>query len=167
VDTSIGGGTRVCVTFRACEAAAAVEGRTLSPVPAARPLRILLVEDDASVRRRLEAALGRAGHGVISAGDAHAGERLAREHRDEIDVLVSDVVLPGPSGPAMVARLVAQGLRVPIIFMSGYSSEEIDLHVGGTDGAVVLQKPFPPEVLLERLARVAAGKVSQPAPAQA
>lgn len=160
VESAVGGGTRVCVTFPACEPGAPVEARTLSPVSAARPLAILLVEDDEAVRHRLSAALESAGHRVIAAGDALAGERAAREHREEIEVVVSDVVLPGPSGPAMVSRLLAQGLRVPVIFMSGYSTEEIDLRVGATDGAIVLQKPFPPEVLLARLARVAAGKVA-------
>jgi signal transduction histidine kinase len=156
VTTQLGRGTRFLITFPAIdEAAARPDGPMLTPVPR-RPLRLLLVEDDPSVRLRLVGALRGAGHQVLEAADPVEAERLVRADRPALDALVCDVVLPRLGGPALVARLRALGVSAPVVFMSGYSAEEIDERVGGLDGATLLQKPFAPAVLLERLEQVLA-----------
>jgi signal transduction histidine kinase/CheY-like chemotaxis protein len=118
----------------------------------ARPLAVLLVDDDDGVRRRLAAALSAAGHRVLDARDGPGAERVVAGYGTAFDAVVCDVVLPGTSGPALVERLRARGLAAPVVFISGYSREQIDLHGGA--GSVVLQKPFAPEELLARLAAV-------------
>jgi len=70
------------------------------------------------------------------------------------DLLVCDVVLPRVSGPQLVARLRGLGVTAPVLFVSGYSAEELDARVGGLEPVAVLQKPFHPAALLERLAEL-------------
>jgi CheY-like chemotaxis protein len=156
VTSQVGRGTRFLVTFPAIDDAAADPVRpALTPVPR-RPRRLLLVEDDPGVRRRLAGALRAAGHGVLEAADPVEAERLVRTERPALDALVCDVVLPRLGGPELVGRLRALGVAAPVIFISGYSATEIAERVGAPVDAEVLQKPFAPATLLERLERLPA-----------
>jgi DNA-binding response OmpR family regulator len=99
------------------------------------------------------AALAGAGHRVHEAASAEAAERLVRVRRPGLDALVCDVVLPDGTGPALVERLRGLGEASPVLYMSGYSSEDLDRSAG--PGLVaVLPKPFAPAVLLARLAEL-------------
>ena len=75
----------------------------------------------------------------------------APEHPDRIDLLLTDVVMPGMNGGELARRLrrLCPGIRV--VFMSGYSAEAVATHGVLSPGASFLQKPFSVEELLERL----------------
>jgi two-component system cell cycle sensor histidine kinase/response regulator CckA len=112
---------------------------------------ILLVEDDAMLRRLSEAALGRAGYRVLAAADAAEALRLAREHAGSIDLVVTDVVMPGMPGPELVARLEATRPELRVLYVSGYT-EHAALHAGVSERSVsFLAKPFGVEALTRRV----------------
>jgi DNA-binding NtrC family response regulator len=120
------------------------------PEPACRT--ILLVEDDDIVRRLLRRVLSREGHEVLDAADAQEGLRHLRWHDGEIDVLLTDLVLPGGMSGVDLA-LAAPALRpaIKLLCMSGYG-EEVSVDLGALpEGAAFIQKPFTPSVLFEAL----------------
>jgi two-component system cell cycle sensor histidine kinase/response regulator CckA len=84
---------------------------------------ILLVEDDAGVRRAMRRVLAAAGYDVLVAQHAAEAEALFHQHGSQVDVLLTDVNMPGLSGPALARRLRAQFPDLPVIFMSGYVGE--------------------------------------------
>lgn len=114
---------------------------------------LLVIEDDAAVRRQLVNALGRAGFRVLEAASAAEAERWWTAEAANLRGVVCDVVLASESGPSVMRRLRARGPLVPVLFMSGYSEQELDAQ-GTLDGAPMLTKPFTHEELLTRLARL-------------
>jgi PAS domain S-box-containing protein len=115
------------------------------PVPSQHgPVRghetILVAEDEAVVREMVVASLERLGYRVMAASTGEEAVRLIDRLGDEIDLLLSDVVMPGMSGPDLYdhARRTRPGLRA--IFMSGYTSLSLGRPI--PDGITLLEKPF-------------------------
>jgi two-component system cell cycle sensor histidine kinase/response regulator CckA len=102
--------------------------------------RILLVEDEDTVRAVAERALARQGYTVTTASDGDEGLELVRAG-GQFDMVVSDVVMPSMDGPAMAREIRKLAPQMPVLFMSGYAEEtlrrEIDI-----DGMHFLAKPF-------------------------
>jgi len=108
---------------------------------------ILLVEDEDMVRSVAERALTRQGYQVITASDGEQGlARLAQAER--IDLLISDVVMPGMDGPAMVRAARAANPTLPVLFMSGYAEEQLRKSID-IDNVAFLPKPFSVNQLAE------------------
>ena len=105
---------------------------------------ILVVEDDASVRAVVTLLLELEGHRVFSAGDVPSALEFGKTHPGPIDLLVTDVCLPGGNAPTLVNRLEALGRTMPVLYLSGYARPE-----GGLPGRVslYLTKPFVPQQL--------------------
>ena len=106
----------------------------------------MIVDDDAAQRRLVTRALGQAGHDIIEAADVGTARSLLE--REHIDVVVTDVIMPGERGVALGAAVAA----IPgteIVYMSGYAREVLDEHHASLDDAILLQKPFEFEQLLE------------------
>ena len=127
------------------------------PVPASQksgPRRvgtILLVEDQAAIRMLAEDVLSGAGHHVLAAGSGPAALRLLEKHPDHIDLLITDVVMPGMSGPELAAQLTRLRPNLAVLYISGYSDHAL-LHRGVIEkGISFLQKPFLPETLVIRV----------------
>lgn len=101
---------------------------------------ILLVEDEDMVRTVAERALVRQGYTVICASDGEQGlARLAQAQ--QIDLLISDVVMPVMDGPSMVRAIRANHPRMPVLFMSGYAEEQLRNSID-IDDVSFLPKPF-------------------------
>jgi signal transduction histidine kinase len=117
---------------------------------ARRPETILLVDDERMILTALERGLLREGYRVIPALSGQEALDLVKKGAPHIDAIVSDVLMPGMSGPELVARLGVEGIRSPHLFISGY-----------TDGALVperlredegiLVKPFTIRELADRI----------------
>jgi signal transduction histidine kinase len=110
---------------------------------------ILVVEDDPEVRRFAVRTLEHHGHNVLVAASPSQGMALA-ESGDRIDLLLTDLVMPGGSGRDLAHRLLALRPELAVLFMSGYEAEHaIDLTEDGRSG--FLAKPFGPDQLITRV----------------
>ncbi|MCL4807736.1 MAG: response regulator, partial [Thermoanaerobaculia bacterium] len=122
--------------------------RSERPVPRGRET-VLVVEDQAVLRGIVVRALSEQGYRVLEAADTDEGLRLAALESPRIDLVVTDVVMPGAGGLALIKALRAGRPGLKALFMSGHGAEAIE-PTGVADGDVrVLPKPF----RLEDLAR--------------
>lgn len=153
VDSAPGEGTRVRI-FLPHEDKLPSEGSIPERMPAAEvehagPAKILFVEDEQHVRALGVRVLTRAGHEVVEASNAE--EALAVFSKEGgFDLICTDVVMPGLSGPEMVAKLRSQRGKAtpPVLFMSGYFKQGIEEADELLQEGVLLQKPFAPEQLI-------------------
>ncbi|NIP82357.1 MAG: response regulator, partial [Gemmatimonadetes bacterium] len=109
---------------------------------------ILVVEDEDAVRSLASRILGRHGYTVLEATDGAAALEVAAGNG--IDLLLTDVVMPGASGCELAARLREDRPDLPVLYMSGYPADEVGRLGVGTDGAFI-QKPFTPERLARKV----------------
>jgi CheY-like chemotaxis protein len=127
----------------------------VASVAPTRRATILVVEDEELVRRFARVVLERVGHTVIEAANGHdALEQAAR--MDRIDLLVSDVVMPGMSAGVLITRLRDQQPGLPAIFMSGYSEELLARRGAIAPGIQILEKPLGSAALLQAVDRALA-----------
>jgi two-component system cell cycle sensor histidine kinase/response regulator CckA len=112
---------------------------------------VLLVEDADMIRHLAREIIGRAGYCVLEASDADEAMTVASRHSGVIDLLLTDVIMPGASGVDLVGRLRTVRPDVAILYMSGYSDNAIVRNGLLTEGAAFLQKPFTPENLLRKI----------------
>lgn len=124
------------------------------------PERVLVVDDDAPVRRMLRRTLAAEGLEVVAAADG--GQALAAAERDSPDLVVLDVAMPGMDGLAVCRRLRAAGVSAPVLMLT--ARDAVADRVAGLDAGAddYLVKPFAPEELLARLR--ALGRRGQAAP---
>jgi len=116
---------------------------------------ILVVEDEAWIRELVVKVLEARGHPVVAVGTAEEALTLIEGDHTGVDLLLIDLVLPGPiQGPVLAERARSYRPGMPVVFMSGYSREAI-LSAGWTVGSVgYLEKPFTPEQLLSEVESV-------------
>jgi two-component system cell cycle sensor histidine kinase/response regulator CckA len=111
---------------------------------------ILLVEDNTVMRRVTRQMLEEHGYSVIEAEDGRAALKRVALHRDVLDLVLTDVVMPGVSGPEMVLRLMDSHPETKFLYMSGYTSELVVEH-GLSEGIALLEKPFTRAALLRTI----------------
>ncbi len=125
--------------------------------PAAPPTgteTVLLVEDQADLRNLVQIMLVEAGYHVIVGSSPKEALALGSAAGVEIDLLLTDVVMPGMSGPQLAAELVRRRPDVQVVYMSGYVGDALASH-GVDEGAVaLLHKPFKPDQLLHLVRNV-------------
>jgi signal transduction histidine kinase len=121
---------------------------------------ILVCEDEEPVRSIIDTVLRNAGYHVLSAPLPERALALAREHPGALDLLVTDVVMPGLSGPELAERLRHDVRDLRVLLVTGYAPEDVaPAGVVGT-GTDLLQKPFTPSALLERVQALLGDRVS-------
>lgn len=115
--------------------------------PRAGEVTVLLVEDLRRVRELGRKILAREGYRVLTAESGSQALDLARDGSERIDLLLTDVVMPGMSGPELVRAL--QGIRpdTAVVYMSGYTGDVLDAQGIDRDDAAFLAKPFTPAAL--------------------
>jgi CheY-like chemotaxis protein len=127
------------------------EAATGSAVTGGGTETILLVEDENGVRHLIGRVLKRYGYTVLSARGGEEAIALEAQFTGPIHLLVSDMVMPGLSGPDIAQRIVRRRPEIEVLFVSGYSSREaIDRGVS-SHHASFLQKPFRPETLAQKV----------------
>jgi two-component system cell cycle sensor histidine kinase/response regulator CckA len=119
VDSPVSGGSIFTLYFPA--AAEARPEPLLNHDPAEGRETILLVEDEDSVRVIVGAALRRHGYRVIEAASPRGALEIFAQYSRDIDLLLTDVVMPGMSGPALAQRLVTEKQQLRVLFISGYA----------------------------------------------
>ncbi len=153
VDSTVGVGTTFALYFvtQASEPVAEMTPQTRSepvsllpePEPVAlRKGRILLVEDEAPVRSFTARALEMRGHTVIQADCGDAALELLADPGFQVDLFVSDVLMPGQDGPGWVARARAQRPDIGVIFVSGHAEDHLPITGMRIPNAVFLGKPY-------------------------
>jgi len=144
VDSELGKGSTFSVFLP-------VSSRTLAKVTEARPVSvggnlrgtILLVEDEAEVRQLARGLLTRQGYSVLEAADGPSALDLSRQHSGQIDVMLTDVVMPGGlSGIELAERLRSEQPEVRVVFTSGHNEDILRFHGVSPEGANFIQKPF-------------------------
>lgn len=106
-----------------------------------------MVEDEEVVRDLICTVLMDCGYEVLCAGSAEEALRFAREQRGKIQLLVTDVVMPDMHGPALAQLLLAIKPEMKVLYVSGYSENDISDQGVLDSGLVVLQKPFTQQIL--------------------
>jgi len=129
-----------------CAVAGASTGPVATAVAAAGSATVLLVDDDEAVRRLSARILQRAGYHVLSALSGPAALELARTHGGDIDLLLSDIVMPGMSGNELAAAMSHVRPALRVLFMSGYDRGATAPHQR------LLAKPFTRDGLLDAVA---------------
>jgi len=121
---------------------------------------VLLVEDEESVRQLVRETLQSRGYRVIEAENGDVGLRAAAEHPGVIDLMITDVVMPGINGRELARRLTESRPHIKVLYLSGYTEEAI-IHEGGMEpGTAFLQKPFTLQVLSRKVREVLRGEHS-------
>ncbi|MEZ5101382.1 MAG: PAS domain S-box protein [Thermoleophilia bacterium] len=110
---------------------------------------LLLVEDEPLVRELTRQLLEHAGYRVLEAANGEEGLAVAEAARGRVDLLLTDVIMPGVNGPALARSLRADRPELPVLFMSGWTDDLLGRHGVLDDDASLLHKPFSRADLLD------------------
>ncbi len=155
LETELGRGTTVRIHFPLARDDQPLAELTVAPVGLRGGTeRILLVEDEDGLRRVAQRALEKVGYSVITASDGVEALEAYRSHVADIDLIITDVVMPKLGGLALYRTLRQEGHGVAFLFTSGYAAHEI-LHSDLSDGELaLLQKPWTLADLTHRVREV-------------
>ena len=154
VESAPGHGTTFRIWLPEVEEAAESAPPVSAPTGAAAPEgseTILLVEDEDAVRGLLREVLESAGYTVLQAASGAEALRVSRAHAGTVDLLLTDVVMPGMGGREVATLLAAQRPGLRVLFASGYTAEAIARHGVLEPGTDLIHKPFTPDALLRRV----------------
>jgi two-component system cell cycle sensor histidine kinase/response regulator CckA len=115
---------------------------------------VLIAEDHHALRTMTAEILAALGYSVIEAGDASQAERAVAEHHGAIDLLLTDLMMPGLSGLDLFSRLAITHPSIKVLFMSGYIPEDIGKRFPSGADLAFLAKPFTPEQLALKVAEM-------------
>jgi two-component system cell cycle sensor histidine kinase/response regulator CckA len=122
---------------------------------------VLLVEDDNSVRQWIHVQLEKSGYNLLEARDGADALLIAELHCGRIDVIVTDVVMPGLNGPELVRALLKLRPHVTVLYMSGYPGSFLKESTTLPPDIVYLEKPFPMTTLLDMVQALLNGSVKE------
>lgn len=156
VESEPGKGTSFLILLPACEPHRNIRGiSTEKPAIKTGTETVLLVEDEEPVRSLGRLVLERAGYTVIEAANGVAALKLWEENRDKIELLFTDIVMPGGmSGLDLAANLQAQAPDLSVIFISGYSADIAGRELHLREGQNFVQKPCSPRKMLKIVRKV-------------
>jgi CheY-like chemotaxis protein len=151
VDTAPDEGTRFEIYFSMVDGPALhAESLSSGQLPAdGGGATILVTDDEAPLRQAIAEILRSSGYNVLEASTAAEALEAVREHRGELDVLLTDIVMPGLRGTELARRVAMTHPRLQVIYMSGYPGEFQDEPL--PPNSTFLQKPFRFATLLEQL----------------
>jgi DNA-binding NtrC family response regulator len=113
---------------------------------------ILLVEDDAGVRDLTKRLLDSWGYRVLMAADAQEAQRIAAAHPDQIDILLTDIIMPGGiNGVQLAAQMLDLYPRLRVLYMSGYTDTALTVQAAVPTGHGLLMKPFTLDALAQAI----------------
>ena len=163
VDSAAGRGTTFTMLFPAVAAAeAAADAERRDHAAPHQPGTILLVEDEDAVRAITGAVLRRSGYRVFEAPLPSAACEIFDRHAEQIDLLLTDVVMPEMNGPALAQRLIGRRPSLRTLFISGYADAIRPLEESNQPNLSLLAKPFQASVLVERVQQLIGSAHSAP-----
>ncbi|MDB6165150.1 MAG: sensor hybrid histidine kinase [Lacunisphaera sp.] len=162
VESEINVGTTFRVFLPAVDRVAAQPGKDSPAALAGKGERILLLEDDPSVRALARAVLDRFGYHVVEASNAAVALQWWEDLRGDFDLLVTDLILPfGLSGSELAQRLMTGKPDLKVIYTSGYDREIVGRNLSPDAGRAFLQKPYS----ADQLAAMVRRRLDEPSPA--
>lgn len=154
VTSALGTGARFAIHLPRLDARTlAPGGEPTTDARLAHGETVLLVEDQAALRRVVREVLEEFGYTVIEASDAASAMLAATGHDSPIHLLLTDVLLPNSSGPDLAERIATLRPETRVLFMSGYADDALLTRVRGTSAAF-LAKPFAPDGLARKVREV-------------
>ena len=154
VISEVGKGSSFTVYLPRADAGEPVE---TAPLPVVRPRgggeTVLVVDDAAELLELTSRLLERQGYKILAASNANEALQLFEQH-EVIDVILTDVVMPGASGPDLISQLIQRRPTLKVIYMSGYTEEAIVHHGVLNPGIAFLHKPFSSDALGQKLREV-------------
>jgi PAS domain S-box-containing protein len=148
LDSHIGRGTTVEIYLPATSVRAPRAGQDMERVSASGTGEtVLVVEDETAVRKMAERILGSSGYSVLSAGSGNEALDICARAEQEIDLLLTDVIMPEMLGPDLANRITGTRAGLRVLYMSGYGNEAVG-QLPLVDGAGFIEKPFSAEDLL-------------------
>jgi signal transduction histidine kinase/ActR/RegA family two-component response regulator len=167
IESKPGQGTTFRIHFPKVEAGEATVPVADTSAPGRRGgATILLVEDEADVRELVRDLLETHGYQVLVAEWAGEAVMLNETHVGDIDLMLTDVVMPGESGGQLAQWMAQARPDMPVLYMSGYTDDAIVRHGVQNDGAAFLQKPFTEEALLQKVDAMLASSAARAAAPQ-
>jgi CheY-like chemotaxis protein len=164
LESEPGMGTTVRIHLPEAEDVAEAEAQPPT-APAHGGETVLVVEDEPVVRRMARAALEGSGYRVMEAEDGADALTVLERTVDEVDLVLSDVVMPRMGGKELDEALRSIRPGLPRLFMSGYPGQEVAERGLLQPTASFIQKPFTPEELVERVRVILAGRTAEGAKA--
>jgi signal transduction histidine kinase len=155
VESTLGSGSTFRIYFPETHerAAEGVPAAAAEP-PATGRATILIVEDDPGIRDLSAKILSRQGYDVLTADGGDEAREISERHDGLIDVLLSDVMMPGMNGPMVAEMLTKMRPGLKVVFMSGYTDDAVVRHAVMERDVPFLQKPFTPERLANKIVEV-------------
>jgi CheY-like chemotaxis protein len=165
-----GEGTTVTLLLPAVDAPLDYAPAVTLPTPASTQAQqsgtILLVEDEGELRAMVRRILRERGYVVMQASSGVQALQMVREYDGSLDLVITDVVMPGMKGPEL-ARRIGLERDVPVLFTSGYAEELVDVPEDFASPTAFLAKPFTPDQLLDVVHKMmAVGRTNRTGPAE-
>jgi PAS domain S-box-containing protein len=157
LDSQIGAGTTAWIYLPRVAAAAVVDPVAVATPAPATPTRnpaeatVLLAEDEPVVRDLVRRILEQAGYRVLDADDGVRAIEVSQSYGSTIDLVVTDVIMPRMGGRELADQLLAQRPGLRVLFISGYPNEAWDWREFAGPTRALLQKPFAPSELVEKV----------------
>lgn len=123
---------------------------------------VLVAEDDEPVRKILAKTLRGKGYRVLEASNGTEALQVARTHAKPIDLLITDVMMPGMNGRDLAEKITEGRPGLKVLFISGYPHDVLSGNAGLPSGILLLQKPFPTAVLTQRIREILDSKTVKP-----
>jgi two-component system cell cycle sensor histidine kinase/response regulator CckA len=115
---------------------------------------VLVVEDEGGVRQALQRILTTNGYTVVTAANGADALELFAARREDIDLLITDLVMPAMGGRELARQCCALRDTLKVIYLSGYTRDSLLSQQTFEDGTEFIEKPFTRDAILERIARV-------------
>jgi CheY-like chemotaxis protein len=112
---------------------------------------ILLVEDETSLRTLTRNLLELSGYTVLEANNGSEAMTISQQHSGVLQLLLTDVVMPGMSGRVLAGQVVEQRPLIKVVYMSGYTGQAVGAHGALEEGSFFLQKPFSRDGLVSKV----------------
>ncbi|RDI75177.1 Response regulator receiver domain [Gaiella occulta] len=117
---------------------------------------VLIAEDEELMRSFASRVLAEAGYAVVVAGDGVEALELLRERLDVVDLVLTDLDMPGMTGRELLQRVRELAPGLPVLLMSGYTSDGVDAEIAAAAPAAFIAKPFASGALTARVAELLA-----------
>jgi two-component system, cell cycle sensor histidine kinase and response regulator CckA len=112
---------------------------------------VLIVDDEPEIRKLVAAMVGQFGYAVLTADSGEHAITLFRKHGQPVELLITDVIAPGMSGPMLADKLTALQPDLKVLYISGYDNTHVVRKYVVEKGHALLAKPFTVEALREKM----------------